>query len=382
MWYIFKFEINILLILLMVIVVRSFSREHDRFNQPFVYTCYAVIVCCSMHYIESIVPYTNYAEVHQVLYVIESVLWIFIPYWWLHFVFEKLGYSHYLNQDLIIYLKKAPLVIVTLMACASLFMPILFKLNLFGDPVKGSYTFVMDILVALYSTASLALCLTTILLSSNSELKKYAMFLTIPTLICGGIQTFTFYNMSNIFYVTETVFCIITFINIHEDRVFIDALTGLNNRNRFKKYLSTVMMSSSVNRSNMYLTYIDVDEFKKINDNYGHVVGDLALRTVAEAMREVGAQTRSFIARLGGDEFAIISGHSNKEDYDKMVLTLSMLLDEKAAANFSEFKVKFSLGTTSLDIPNASMNDIIKIADRRMYEQKRIKKINNAQRNN
>lgn len=63
----------------------------------------------------------------------------------------------------------------------------------------------MDILVALYSTASLALCLTTILLSSNSELKKYAMFLTIPTLICGGIQTFTFYNMSNIFYVTETV---------------------------------------------------------------------------------------------------------------------------------------------------------------------------------
>ena len=130
----------------------------------------------------------------QVLFVIESVLWIFIPYWWLHFVFEKLGYSHYLNQGLIIYLKKAPLVIVTLMACASLFMPILFKLNLFGDPVKGSYTFVMDILVALYSTASLALCLTTILLSSNSELKKYAMFLTIPTLICGGIQIFTFYS--------------------------------------------------------------------------------------------------------------------------------------------------------------------------------------------
>lgn len=51
-------------------------------------------------------------------------------------------------------------------------------------------------------------------------------------------------------------------------------------------------------------------------------------------MREVGAQTRSFIARLGGDEFAIISGHSNKEDYDKMVLTLSMLLDEKLRLTF------------------------------------------------
>ena len=100
MWYVFKFEINILLIFLMVIVIRSFSREHDRFNQPFVYTCYAIIVCCSMHYIEAIVPYTNYAEVHQVLYVIESVLWIFMPYWWLHFVFEKLGYSHYLYHGL------------------------------------------------------------------------------------------------------------------------------------------------------------------------------------------------------------------------------------------------------------------------------------------
>lgn len=92
-------------------------------------------------------------------------------------------------------------------------------------------------------------------------------------------------------------------------------------------------------------------------------------------MREVGERTRSFIARLGGDEFAIISGHSTKEDYDKMVLTLSKLLDEKAIANFTEFKVEFSLGTTSLDIPNASMNDIIKIADRRMYEQKRIKRL-------
>ena len=382
MWYILKFEINILLILLMVIVVRSFSREHDRFNQPFVYTCYALIVCCSMHYVEAIVSYTNYSEVHQVLYVIETVLWIFMPYWWLHFVFEKLGYGHYLKQGAVVYLKKAPLVIVSIMACISPFVPLLFKLNLFGDPVKGSYTYVMDIFVALYTTASLALCLTTSLLSSNSELKKYAMYLTIPTIICGGIQTFTSYYMSNIFYVTETIFCIITFINVHEDRVFIDALTGLNNRNRFKKYLSTVMTSSSVNRSNMYLTYIDVDEFKKINDNYGHVVGDLALRTVAEAMREVGEQTRSFIARLGGDEFAIISGHNTKNEYDKMVESLSKLLDEKASANFTEFKVKFSLGTTSLDIPNASMNDIIKIADRRMYEQKRIKKINNAQRNN
>lgn len=382
MWYFLKFEINILLILLMIIIARSFSREHDRFNQPFVFTCYAIIVCCSMHYVEAIVSYTNYPEVHLILYIIESIIWLFFPYWWMHFVFGKLGYSHYLRHKLIVYLKNAPLVIITVMSVGSAFYPILFKLNLFGDPVKANYTYIIDVFVALYSVVTLALCLTTSLLSTNSELKRSAMYLTIPTLACGCIQIFTFYSLNNIFFVTSAVFCIITFINVHEERVFIDSLTGLNNRNRFKKYLSTVMTSSSVNKSNMYLTYIDVDEFKKINDNYGHVVGDLALRTVAEAMREVGEQTRSFIARLGGDEFAIISAHRSKEDYDKMVEKLSNLLDEKAAINFTEFKVKFSLGTTSLDIPNATMNEVIKIADRRMYEQKHIKKINNAQRNN
>ena len=109
-----------------------------------------------------------------------------------------------------------------------------------------------------------------------------------------------------------------------------------------------------------------------MNDQQGHVAGDALIQHTASLLRQT-ARKNDVVARLGGDEFAIISGHSNKEDYDKMVLTLSMLLDEKATANFSEFKVKFSLGTTSLDIPNASMNDIIKIADRRMYEQKRIK---------
>lgn len=382
MWYFLKFEINLLLILLMVITVRSFSREHDRYNQPFVYNCYAIMICCFMHYIESVVPYTNYPKVHLILYVLESVLWICFPYLWLNFVFEKLGYGYSLKQKIIRHLKKVPIVIVAVMALVSAFYPMLFKLNLFGDPVRGNYTYIMDILVAIYFAVTFSLCLYTIFLSSNSELKRHAIYLSIPTVICGVIQTFTSYYMSNIFYVTFTLFSVINFINIHEDRVFIDALTGLNNRNRFKKYLSTVMSSSSVNRSNMYLTYIDIDDFKKINDNYGHVVGDLALRTVAEAMREIGAQSRSFIARLGGDEFAIISGHSTKSEYDSMVEKLADLLDEKASANFTEFKVKFSLGTTSLDIQNATMNEIIKIADRRMYEQKRFKKINNIQRNN
>ena len=124
----------------------------------------------------------------------------------------------------------------------------------------------------------------------------------------------------------------------------------------------------------MFLTYIDVDDFKSINDNYGHITGDLALRTVSEAMREVATSRHAFIALLGGDEFAIISKHANDEDLYQMLNELNLLLDQKARNNFKKFTVKFSVGYTPIDNPSYTLNDLIKIADRNMYDQKQAKK--------
>ena len=124
----------------------------------------------------------------------------------------------------------------------------------------------------------------------------------------------------------------------------------------------------------MYLTYIDIDNFKSINDNHGHLTGDLALRTVAEAMREISVNSKNFLARIGGDEFVIVSSHPTQTDLKAMIVRMKKCLNEKAKSNFSDFTVDFSVGTTQLNIPYSSISDVIKSADRNMYRQKQMKK--------
>jgi diguanylate cyclase (GGDEF)-like protein/PAS domain S-box-containing protein len=84
-----------------------------------------------------------------------------------------------------------------------------------------------------------------------------------------------------------------------------DALTGLNNRHRFQQELARTMQDTDRHRSQCAVMFFDLDEFKTINDSYGHRAGDALLIRVAG---EIGALVRrnEVLARLGGDEFAIL----------------------------------------------------------------------------
>ena len=84
-----------------------------------------------------------------------------------------------------------------------------------------------------------------------------------------------------------------------------DNLTGLANRHQFNERLEDALRVSAARRGHLALYYLDLDDFKAINDTRGHLVGDRVLRAIAERL---GAQVRSedLVARLGGDEFAIL----------------------------------------------------------------------------
>ncbi len=80
-----------------------------------------------------------------------------------------------------------------------------------------------------------------------------------------------------------------------ERSAFVDPLTGAYTRRYFDKFLASGEMSGGV-------AMIDVDQFKAVNDSFGHLVGDEALKTVAEAMQNCLRQT-DILIRYGGDEF-------------------------------------------------------------------------------
>ena len=90
-----------------------------------------------------------------------------------------------------------------------------------------------------------------------------------------------------------------------EQQALCDALTGLPNRRAYEAQAAQAMARAARNHSPLTVGVADLDHFKKINDRYGHAVGDAVLRTVAQVLRETGRVT-DVAARLGGEEFGLL----------------------------------------------------------------------------
>jgi diguanylate cyclase len=85
----------------------------------------------------------------------------------------------------------------------------------------------------------------------------------------------------------------------------VDFLTGVANRKAFDDKLAKCASEASTDKSDLCLLLIDIDHFKKFNDDYGHIVGDEVLKFVTKKTKEI-VRGRDFLARFGGEEFVVI----------------------------------------------------------------------------
>ncbi|MEH6606159.1 MAG: GGDEF domain-containing protein [Pseudomonadales bacterium] len=146
-----------------------------------------------------------------------------------------------------------------------------------------------------------------------------------------------------------------------------DGLTQLNNRGRADSFLLEAMASSRAAAVPLAIILIDIDHFKKINDEHGHVVGDDVLIAFAEILRD-RASERSFIGRWGGEEFIIIL-----RDYDSI---LAGRLAEELRANIHSHNFRDGLGVTaSFGVgqmrPEDDVVGFLKRTDDNLYRAKR-----------
>ena len=146
-----------------------------------------------------------------------------------------------------------------------------------------------------------------------------------------------------------------------------DALTELNNRRSADKKLEEIRLKA-VEMGMKYCVCIgDIDFFKKVNDTYGHEMGDVVLCSVAEKLRK-GMAGKGFAARWGGEEFLLI--FENRE-LDIACRELSMILDEVRTIYVpdTDRQITMSFGLTEL-IPGESTDDSLNRADTNLYEAK------------
>jgi len=149
-----------------------------------------------------------------------------------------------------------------------------------------------------------------------------------------------------------------------------DDLTCLYNRRGFFAAATQQLKMARRNAQSMLLLFCDLDNFKRINDCYGHREGDLALVRIADALGEVFRDS-DIVARLGGDEFAILALEVSKESQEVMLRRLEKSL-EKSNATEPRYELSLSVGVARFD-PQcaASLGELMALADRAMYEKKR-----------
>lgn len=153
-------------------------------------------------------------------------------------------------------------------------------------------------------------------------------------------------------------------------KAHFDYQTSIPNRLYFEVKLNEIIVESSVNKIPFSLLYIDLDNFKDINDRAGHVNGDKILKEVSFRLSKCLSE-KDFLARLGGDEFAVILSNADNENAvdsicDKILKSLSspFLIEE------SLFHLSCSIGIATCPRDTADDIELLSFADQAMYKAK------------
>lgn len=149
-----------------------------------------------------------------------------------------------------------------------------------------------------------------------------------------------------------------------------DHLTGAHNRRSYDEQIRRYIQLHEIDKDPMTLIILDIDFFKKINDNYGHDVGDFILQECVRMIQESFSREEDFIARLGGEEFAIILPGCNTEAAIKKAEE-AMARIRKEVFIHAEHQIKFTVSMGIAEIQNhETPEEIYKRADEALYESK------------
>ncbi len=148
-----------------------------------------------------------------------------------------------------------------------------------------------------------------------------------------------------------------------------DSLTGLANRRWFQNELEAELRRSARYGRPVAIVLLDLDDFKTINDRYGHGAGDEALRTLADVLRQ-GTRDIDLPARIGGEEFAVLAPESDEDGGAELAERLRQSIEDvRIAAGGGVVSLTASFGVCATP-PDASAEVLLHSADRALYQAK------------
>ncbi len=154
----------------------------------------------------------------------------------------------------------------------------------------------------------------------------------------------------------------------------VDALTGVNNRRKMDIVLEDEVAANKLENTTLLVAILDIDYFKPYNDNYGHSAGDVALREVGRALKDICKRPRDFVARYGGEEFVIILPDCDSAGAEVILGNIAQAINDKMINHeYSTVAKQLTVSMGAVVVKSSESSAVVNImkqADSLLYQAK------------
>lgn len=252
--------------------------------------------------------------------------------------------------------------VITVLMVVNFFNPIIFDINERNVYIRGPLFMVKNLLEVVLMADGVIIYLISRYKSGGVKFFPVLQFVC-PIFICVCLQMF-YYGISTI-WVGIAVGYTSLMLALQNENIFIDKLTGLYNRYYLDKISGELKRKRKIT-----MMMLDMNDFKSINDNFGHSQGDDALVSLADVLEKtVGAN--GTVVRYAGDEFVIILNNGNEEAAEKCKQLIKTNLEEFNKRHKKKYNLSASIGVGVFDLEKGNVDKIMEKIDKLMYEDKR-----------
>lgn len=251
------------------------------------------------------------------------------------------------------------------MSLANLYTPVFF-----GVTQQNVYYRAPHYLLAYAITYSYLVLGAALALRYRKRVEKYlfmpVMVFLLPVFV-GSILQFIFYGIALV-WVSCALGLTSLYVSLQNEESFLDSLTNLYNRSYLFHYMDYLAKQAEKGKVCMGIM-MDVNDFKDINDTYGHAEGDRVLRAVGKVLLRA-VNHRGIVARYGGDEFVILLVDTDEQTFQAVLSDIQAGVDRYNAISRLPVRLSVSMGYTRFT--SADVDDFFRAMDQNMYEKKRL----------
>ncbi len=333
----------ILILLLIVLNINKKYNNMKRDEKLFILLSFATIIVLITSAVLPPLWGVGGEKIHHLIKIFQSLDFLFsiiIPTLWLYFCIYRI-YPEIKLKKASKFLIPAPLIIHIIINLISYRYGLLFTINEANEYSRGVLFFYGISVGYIYIIAATVFIILKRKMLNFKELILYLLFPILPSII-SLLERLYHFPVYTTWAIGSLVLLEIQ-MHVLNKRSNIDYLTNLNNRMAFDEYVKETINQSLNSEQSFGLIVLDIDNFKKVNDLYGHIEGDRALKATSKILCD-SFTGKNFLSRYGGDEFAVVLRECEHDLLDYYLDKLERNRIEYNRTSNKSYDIDFTIG--------------------------------------